>query len=167
MWGCQAACGRQVDCDVLVFGDDKTARDVVIDWRKQPECAVSMAGGWPTPLQRGTDVCSDRINRRYKVNGAGIRITGILFRHQADDVSSTCIDRSLNDPEWNIFGLFNRGANSAKSEEYVMTGLPLAFRAVLPASFSIVQRTEPSLPGSAAGAADNSEGASLGPEVRS
>jgi NADPH-dependent F420 reductase len=70
--------GGKVDCDILVFGDDKTARDLVI--------ALAEAAG-----MRGIDggvlansVAAEAltsvligINRRYKVNGAGIRITGI------------------------------------------------------------------------------------------
>jgi NADPH-dependent F420 reductase len=70
-----------VDCDVLVCGDDKEARDAVI--------ALADAAG-----TRGVDggvlansVAAEAltsiligINRRYKVNGAGIRITGLLAR---------------------------------------------------------------------------------------
>jgi NADPH-dependent F420 reductase len=68
----------KVDCDVLVFGDQKDARDVVI--------ALANATG-----TRGVDggvlanaVAAEAltsiligINRRYKVDGAGIRITGL------------------------------------------------------------------------------------------
>jgi NADPH-dependent F420 reductase len=67
-----------VDCDVLVCGDDREARDAVI--------ALADAAG-----TRGVDggvlansVAAEAltsiligINRRYKVNGAGIRITGL------------------------------------------------------------------------------------------
>jgi NADPH-dependent F420 reductase len=70
--------GGKVDCDVLVFGDDKAARDLVI--------ALAEAAG-----MRGIDggvlansVAAEAltsvligINRRYKVSGAGIRITGL------------------------------------------------------------------------------------------
>jgi NADPH-dependent F420 reductase len=70
--------GGEVDCDVLVFGNDREARDVVI--------ALADAAG-----TRGVDggviansVAAEAltsvliaINRRYKVPGAGIRITGI------------------------------------------------------------------------------------------
>ncbi|MPZ55983.1 MAG: NADPH-dependent F420 reductase [Rhizobiales bacterium] len=73
--------GGPVDCDVLVCGDDKEARDVVI--------ALADAAG-----TRGVDggvlansVAAEAltsiligINRRYKVNGAGIRITGLPAR---------------------------------------------------------------------------------------
>jgi NADPH-dependent F420 reductase len=70
--------GGRVDCDVLVFGDDRASRDLVI--------ALAEAAG-----MRGIDggvlansVAAEAltsvligINRRYKVNGAGIRITGL------------------------------------------------------------------------------------------
>jgi hypothetical protein len=70
--------GGSIDCDVLVCGDDKEARDVVI--------ALADAAG-----TRGVDggalansVAAEAltsiligINRRYKVKNAGIRITGL------------------------------------------------------------------------------------------
>ena len=72
------AAGGPVECDVLVFGDDRNARETVI--------ALADAAG-----TRGIDggalansVVAEAltavligINRRYKVPGAGIRITGI------------------------------------------------------------------------------------------
>jgi NADPH-dependent F420 reductase len=72
------ASGGSVDCDVLVFGDDRIARETVI--------ALADAAG-----TRGIDggllanaVVGEAltavliaINRRYKVPGAGIRITGL------------------------------------------------------------------------------------------
>jgi len=75
-----------VDCDVLVCGDDKEARDAVI--------ALADAAG-----TRGVDagvlansVAAEAltsiligINRRYKVNGAGIRITGLPGRDMKHD----------------------------------------------------------------------------------
>lgn len=71
--------GGPVDCDVLVFGDDRAARDAVI--------ALADAAG-----TRGIDggalansVAAEAltsvligINRRYKVDCAGVRITGIF-----------------------------------------------------------------------------------------
>lgn len=76
--------GGPVDCDVLVCGDNKEARDVVI--------ALADAAG-----TRGVDagvlansVAAEAltsiligINRRYKVNGAGIRITGLPAKGDA------------------------------------------------------------------------------------
>jgi hypothetical protein len=73
--------GGPIDCDVLVCGDDKDARDAVI--------ALADAAG-----TRGVDggalansVAAEAltsiligINRRYKVSNAGIRITGLPAR---------------------------------------------------------------------------------------
>lgn len=70
--------GEKADCDVLVFGDDRDARQRVIE----------LAGHVAT---RGVDggilansVAAEAmaavliaINRRYKISGAGIRITGL------------------------------------------------------------------------------------------
>jgi 8-hydroxy-5-deazaflavin:NADPH oxidoreductase len=70
--------GGTPDCDVLVFGDSKEAREAVI--------ALTVAAG-----MRGVDggalansAAAEAltsvligINRRYKVDGAGIRITGL------------------------------------------------------------------------------------------
>ena len=66
-----------VDCDVLVFGNDREARDVVIALADAigtrgidaGPIANSIAGEALTSILIG-------INRRYKVDGAGIRITG-------------------------------------------------------------------------------------------
>jgi hypothetical protein len=70
--------GGAVDCDVLVFGDDRAARDAVITLADAAgtrgidggALANSVAGEALTSILIG-------INRRYKVDGAGIRITGI------------------------------------------------------------------------------------------
>jgi NADPH-dependent F420 reductase len=76
--------GGDIDCDVLVFGNDREARDMVI--------ALADAAG-----TRGIDggaiansVVAEAltsvligINRRYKVAGAGIRITGISSANRA------------------------------------------------------------------------------------
>ena len=76
--------GGDIDCDVLVFGNDREARDAVI--------VLADAAG-----ARGIDggaiansVVSEaltsvliHINRRYKVAGAGIRITGISSANRA------------------------------------------------------------------------------------
>lgn len=67
-----------VDCDVLVFGDDRAARDTVIALAD----ALGTRGIDGGPL--GNSVAAEAltsvligINRRYKIDGAGIRITGI------------------------------------------------------------------------------------------
>jgi NADPH-dependent F420 reductase len=70
--------GGPVDCDVLVCGDNKEARDVVIELADAAgtrgvdggALANSVAAEALTSILIG-------INRRYKVNGAGIRITGL------------------------------------------------------------------------------------------
>jgi 8-hydroxy-5-deazaflavin:NADPH oxidoreductase len=67
-----------VECDVLVFGDDKAAKDAVIALAE----AAGTRGIDGGPLENSvaaealTSVLIG-INRRYKVNGAGIRITGL------------------------------------------------------------------------------------------
>ncbi len=68
-----------VDCDVLVFGNDREARDIVIGLADAAgtrgidggPIANSVAGEALTSILIG-------INRRYKVGGAGIRITGLV-----------------------------------------------------------------------------------------
>ena len=68
----------RIECDVLVCGDDVEAREVVIDLAK----AGKMRGIHGGPLVNSvvaealTSVLIG-INRRYKVPGAGISITGL------------------------------------------------------------------------------------------
>ena len=70
--------GGEVDCDVLVFGNDREARDAVIALADATGTrgidggviANSVVGEALTSVLIG-------INRRYKIPGAGIRITGI------------------------------------------------------------------------------------------
>jgi NADPH-dependent F420 reductase len=71
--------GQKIDCDVLVCGDDKAARETVIGLAK----AIGLRGIDAGPL--ANSVAAEAltsiligINRRYKVDGAGIRITGEL-----------------------------------------------------------------------------------------
>ena len=67
-----------IDCDVLVFGDDAKDRDVVLELAR----AMRLRGIHAGPLANSvaaealTSVLIG-INRTYKVDGAGIRITGI------------------------------------------------------------------------------------------
>jgi NADPH-dependent F420 reductase len=67
-----------IDCDVLVFGDDPKDREVVLELAK----ASGLRGIHGGPLANSvaaealTSVLIG-INRAYKVDGAGIRITGI------------------------------------------------------------------------------------------
>lgn len=67
-----------IDCDVLVFGDDREARDAVITLVD----AIGTRGIDGGPIANsivGEALASVLIgiNRRYKIVGAGIRITGI------------------------------------------------------------------------------------------
>jgi NADPH-dependent F420 reductase len=67
-----------IDCDVLIFGDDPKDREVVLTLAK----AAGLRGVHAGPLANSvaaealTSVLIG-INRNYKVDGAGIRITGI------------------------------------------------------------------------------------------
>jgi NADPH-dependent F420 reductase len=69
--------GQPIDCDVLVCGDDKAAREVAIGLA----AAIGLRGIDAGPLANSaaaealTSILIG-INRRYKVDGAGIRITG-------------------------------------------------------------------------------------------
>jgi 8-hydroxy-5-deazaflavin:NADPH oxidoreductase len=72
------AAGGAVDCDVLVFGDDRSARETVMALAD----AVGTRGIDGGPLANAVvgealTAVLIGINRRYKVPGAGIRITGI------------------------------------------------------------------------------------------
>ena len=68
-----------IDCDVLVTGDDRAAREAVVALA----AAAGLRGIEAGPL--ANSVAAEAltsiligINRRYKVDGAGIRITGAL-----------------------------------------------------------------------------------------
>jgi hypothetical protein len=67
-----------IDCDILIFGDDPKDRDVVLGLVR----AAGLRGVHAGPLANSvaaealTSVLIG-INRNYKVDGAGIRITGI------------------------------------------------------------------------------------------
>jgi hypothetical protein len=70
--------GGRADCDVLVFGDDKDARDIVIGLAG--EVATAGIDGGALANSAAAEALTSvliGINRRYKVPGAGIRITGL------------------------------------------------------------------------------------------
>ncbi|WP_424626989.1 NADPH-dependent F420 reductase [Bradyrhizobium sp. SYSU BS000235] len=70
--------GGRADCDVLVFGNDKEARDLVITLAG--EVATSGIDGGVLANSAAAEALTSvliGINRRYKVPGAGIRITGL------------------------------------------------------------------------------------------
>jgi NADPH-dependent F420 reductase len=75
-----SAVEHPVDCDVLVCGNDRTACDVVIGLCSDMGMRGLFAGGIANSAaaEALTSVLIT-INRRYKVAGAGIRITGVDF----------------------------------------------------------------------------------------
>lgn len=71
--------GGPVDCDVLVFGDDRAARETVIALAR--DLGTRGIDGGPLANSVAAEALTAvliGINRRYKVDGAGIRITGIV-----------------------------------------------------------------------------------------
>jgi NADPH-dependent F420 reductase len=70
--------GEKADCDVLVFGDDREAREQVIELAGAV-AARGIDGGSLANCVAAEALTSVliAINRRYKVAGAGIRITGL------------------------------------------------------------------------------------------
>jgi NADPH-dependent F420 reductase len=69
---------HEVDCDVLICGDDQAAREIVVGLCED----IGLRGILAGPIRNSvaaealTSVLI-AINRRYKVPGAGIRLTGI------------------------------------------------------------------------------------------
>jgi NADPH-dependent F420 reductase len=71
--------GAAVDCDVLVCGDDKAARETVVALAEALGLRALHAG--PLANSVAAEALTSiliGINRRYNVDGAGIRITGEL-----------------------------------------------------------------------------------------
>jgi 8-hydroxy-5-deazaflavin:NADPH oxidoreductase len=70
--------GEPIDCDVLVFGDKPEDREVAIELAEAAGLRALHAGPLAnsTAAEALTSVLIG-INRNYKVDGAGIRITGI------------------------------------------------------------------------------------------
>lgn len=73
------ATDEEVDCDILVFGDDKAARQTVISLVKDSQLR-GLHGGALVNSAAAEALTSVLIflNRCYDVDGAGIRITGRL-----------------------------------------------------------------------------------------
>jgi 8-hydroxy-5-deazaflavin:NADPH oxidoreductase len=70
--------GGRVDCDVLVFSDDKAARNLVIGLAG--EIALRGVGGGGLANSAAAEAMTSVliwINRQYKTAGAGIAITGL------------------------------------------------------------------------------------------
>jgi NADPH-dependent F420 reductase len=76
--------GGDIDCDVLVFGNDREARDAVITLADAAG-ARGIDGGAiaNSVVSEALTSVLIHINRRYKVAGAGIRITGISSANRA------------------------------------------------------------------------------------
>jgi NADPH-dependent F420 reductase len=70
--------GERADCDVLVFGDDAAAREQVIELASAV-ASRGIDGGALANAVAAEALTSVLIavNRRYRVPGAGIRITGL------------------------------------------------------------------------------------------
>jgi NADPH-dependent F420 reductase len=69
-----------VECDVLICGDDVAARDVVVGLAADIGLRALHAG--PIANSAATEALTSlliSINLRYKIAGAGIRITGLPF----------------------------------------------------------------------------------------
>ncbi len=67
-----------IDCDVLVFGDEAAAREAVVELAAAMELRGVQAG--PLANAAAAEALTSvlvGINKRYKSDGAGIRITGI------------------------------------------------------------------------------------------
>lgn len=76
--------GGRADCDVLVFADDKDARDIVIGLAG--EVGTTGIDGGVLANSAAAEALTSvliGINRRYKVPGAGIRITGLVAKSDA------------------------------------------------------------------------------------
>lgn len=70
--------GERADCDVLVFSNDKESREIVI--ALAGEVATRGVDGGVLANSAAAEALTSvliAINRRYKVPGAGIRITGL------------------------------------------------------------------------------------------
>jgi 8-hydroxy-5-deazaflavin:NADPH oxidoreductase len=77
--------GGSVDCDVLVFGDDQEARAIVIELANA--AGARGVDGGPLANSAAAEALTSvliGINRRYKVDGAGIRITGLPTAQRRD-----------------------------------------------------------------------------------
>lgn len=75
--------GGEIDCDVLVFGDDKAAKDVVVELAEAAGMRGIDGGGLANSAaaEAFTSVLIG-INRRYKVQDAGIRITALPVQNR-------------------------------------------------------------------------------------
>jgi 8-hydroxy-5-deazaflavin:NADPH oxidoreductase len=75
---------REVDCDVLVCGDDPAARETVIGLAADIGLAAYHAG--PIANSAAAEALTSvliAINMRYKSSGSGIRITGVAAQDES------------------------------------------------------------------------------------
>jgi NADPH-dependent F420 reductase len=73
------ASDETVECDVLVFGDDKAARDVAL--RVVEACGLRALHGGVLANSAAAEALTSILiflNKNYSVDGAGVRITGTL-----------------------------------------------------------------------------------------
>jgi hypothetical protein len=73
------ATDAKIDCDVLVFGDDPQARDAVIGIAAA--CGLRAVHAGPLANSAAAEALTSVLifmNKRYAVDGTGIRITGAL-----------------------------------------------------------------------------------------
>lgn len=80
------ATDQEVECDVLVFGDDKAARAVAVDLADRAGLRGLHAGALANAAaaEALTSILIF-LNKTYRVDGAGIRITGTLELAAAAD----------------------------------------------------------------------------------
>ncbi len=78
------ATDEKIDCDILVFGDDKTTRSVVVELANAA-CLRGLHGGALVNSAAAEALTSILIflNKTYAVDGAGIQITGTLIDPEA------------------------------------------------------------------------------------
>ena len=73
------AADGDVDCDILIFGDDKAAREIAV--QLIASCGLRALHGGPLANSAAAEALTSVlifINKTYRVEGAGIRITGAL-----------------------------------------------------------------------------------------
>lgn len=78
------ATDEQIECDILVFGDDKAARARVVDLSGQMGLRGIHGGGLAnSAAAEAMTSLLIFINKTYKVDGAGVKITGSLIEPDA------------------------------------------------------------------------------------
>jgi 8-hydroxy-5-deazaflavin:NADPH oxidoreductase len=125
-----------VDCDVLVFSDDKGARELTIDLANA--CGLRGVDGGALVNSAAAEALTSVliwINKTYAVEGAGIRITGLRppselnmstdeRRHdsQRDAPEASSVDRAGFDPARFCRRFLSQGYNGSLQLRYVSNG---------------------------------------------